>query len=225
MPSYRAVSPWAILALLVGLASPLALASLLLWVVPLLGVCLSLGALRSIHAQREQLSGAGLARLGLFLSVLMLVYVPARVVQRSAVLQPPAIQLADTALELIREGKLHEAHHLSTRQFLSRNPDQPLADEYAGNEKLTNAFERFRDGEAVAKLRQSGRFTLRRELVESSVGSATTDNFLIRYRIQPEQETRSFPLWVTVERLRENTSGEATWWLRELVLNDPARYP
>jgi hypothetical protein len=228
LPNYKTISPWAIAAFLIGLAAPLALVSLLLWVVPLLGVALGVNALRSIRLNREQFSGDGLAWCGLFLSLFMLVYVPARMTLRNRELQTHAAVLSDKVLELIQQQQLHEVHQLVTRQFISRDRNRPLVDYYSEDPKNLEVFQRFIDGEGIKKINEcKGDFKYQRELIETFVGDTNSDNFLVRYRIQPgeQQHQASFPLWITVERQRDLATGEITWWFRTMRLDDPAKQP
>jgi hypothetical protein len=68
-PAYRALSTSAVATLLLGALSALALLDSLLVVVPLVGIGLGLGSLRIIRRQSEELSGRGVARVGIALCV------------------------------------------------------------------------------------------------------------------------------------------------------------
>ena len=66
---YRPVSTLAVLSLIAGCSSVLALINQILWVVPLLAVGLSIAAIRDTSVQGSQKSGRGIALIGLALSV------------------------------------------------------------------------------------------------------------------------------------------------------------
>ena len=66
---YRPISTLAVLSLIAGCSSVLALINQILWVVPLLAVGLSIAAIRDTSVQGSQKSGRGIALIGLALSV------------------------------------------------------------------------------------------------------------------------------------------------------------
>src|SRR5687768_6560069 len=66
---YRVLSPWAIAGLVLGLASAVAFAHPVLWMVPILGLAASLLALRQISREAPEVSGRKAALWGLSLSV------------------------------------------------------------------------------------------------------------------------------------------------------------
>ncbi len=68
-PVYRPVSTLAVLALAAGLFSALALATPVLWVVPLLAAGLAVAAIRDTAADRPDRAGRGIALAGLALAV------------------------------------------------------------------------------------------------------------------------------------------------------------
>jgi hypothetical protein len=226
LPNYKTISAWAIASLLIGLAAPLALVSILLWIVPLIGLFIGGNALRLLNRNAEQSTGYGFVWLGLFLSLFMLVYVPTRLVLRNRELQTHAEMLADKVLELLQRNQLHEVHHLSTRQFLSRDPQRPLSEYYAADAKTMEAYERFTQGDGIEKLSElNGEFKFQRELIETFLGDANTDHFMVKVRIQPLAELQSTPfyVWITVERQRNVNTDEISWWFRNLQLTDPAK--
>ena len=66
---YRPISTLAVLSLIAGCSSVLALISQILWVIPLLAVGVSIAAIRDTSVQGSQKSGRGVALIGLALSV------------------------------------------------------------------------------------------------------------------------------------------------------------
>jgi hypothetical protein len=73
---YRALSTAAVASLIVGMLSPLAILDWMFVSVPAIGVALSLFALLKVRKHRDELSGEGLARVGLALSVLFGIFGP-----------------------------------------------------------------------------------------------------------------------------------------------------
>ena len=66
---YRPISTLAVLSLIAGCSSVLALINQILWVIPLLAVGISIAAIRDTSVQGSQKSGRGVALIGLALSV------------------------------------------------------------------------------------------------------------------------------------------------------------
>src|SRR5688500_10904316 len=82
LASYQGVSIMAVLALLLGVASALALVHPFLWVVPPVAVVLSILAIRAIDAPDSNLTGRRLAIAGLALALLFGLWAPSRVLTR-----------------------------------------------------------------------------------------------------------------------------------------------
>ncbi len=107
--SYRSLSNLAILAMLIGLLSPLALVVPLFIVIPLAGAAVALLAYSNIRAHAESLSGLTLAKIALFLSVFCLVAAPVKSLVRTQLYQRQADQAARQWLNTLAEGDLSEA--------------------------------------------------------------------------------------------------------------------
>ena len=225
LPQYRTISMGAIAALLAGLAAPLALVNVILLAVPLGGIFLAAGALRSIKRNQEITSGAWLARAGLFLSVFMLAFVPMRIVLRNQEMRGNAVALGDKVFELVREGRLYDVHHLSTRTFVGRDPSRSLAEYYAESPKLPEIYLRFIEDESVKKLTDlNGEFTARLAGVDAFSGDSDVDGFVLRYRVQSKHQATQppFTIWLTVDRRIDDKSHEPIWWFRGIHTRDPA---
>lgn len=107
--SYRSLSNLAILAMVLGLLSPLALMVPLFIVIPLAGATVALLAYSNIRAHAETLSGRTLAKIALFLSVLCLLATPVKSLVRTQLYQRQADQAARQWLNTLAEGDLSEA--------------------------------------------------------------------------------------------------------------------
>ncbi len=92
---YRALSTAAVAALIFGLLSLTALLDTWMVVVPIVGICWGLIALRQIHARPAELTGAGLAVCGLALSTVLLFAGPAWVYYSEMSRVPPGHQIID----------------------------------------------------------------------------------------------------------------------------------
>ncbi len=107
--SYRSLSSLAIVALVLGLISPLVLLSPLFMVIPLAGIAASLLAIYKIRTQSEVLTGVTLAKIGLFLCVFCLIVAPTKTTVRSRLYEQQADQAARQWLNTLAEGDLSEA--------------------------------------------------------------------------------------------------------------------
>jgi hypothetical protein len=105
---YRSVDPLAIVALVVGLISPLALGFPILVVVPIVGALVALAAVARIGRDAWR-SGRAVALVGLALSSCFLVAPLARYATAEWLLPRQARPVADRFLELLQEGRPEEA--------------------------------------------------------------------------------------------------------------------
>src|SRR5436190_22132554 len=113
LDSYRAVSGFAVVSLLVGIASAVVIVVPMMWFVPLLGVCLSLMALARIAAAGPVLEGRKLALLGLALSIIFVVEVPVEYLSTRWWLVREAQPTAEELFAALRQGDPFKAHELS----------------------------------------------------------------------------------------------------------------
>jgi hypothetical protein len=145
---YRPMSTAAVLALILGLASPLALAWNVLWLIPLLGVLTAAVALRRIKSSDGTLAGARAAVVGLGLSLLV-----GSMVMSSRYTRDRAVAAQGTPwglkwCELLLEGKAAEALELK-QDPMTRRPFNSLDDFYANNESARQRLAEFREEPVV----------------------------------------------------------------------------
>jgi hypothetical protein len=111
---YSQLAPLAVIALLLGMASPLALVGPLFFLVPAAAIGLALLALGKIRQSDGALSGAGMARVGLALATICLVATLVRGAVRDRLLQDQAGATARRWLELMTAGDVVSARALLT---------------------------------------------------------------------------------------------------------------
>lgn len=153
---YRSVSKLAVAALLAGLASLLALLSPGLLGLSLLGVILSLLAIRRIAQSEGELVGRTAAIVGLVLS---LAVGAGLLAHRSTVQRLVAQQAGPWALEwceLVKAGDLEVALELTRPSSVRRPFNQELVDFYATDETGRQSFEKFSSNEVVKLLSSAG---------------------------------------------------------------------
>ncbi|MGD0137685.1 MAG: DUF4190 domain-containing protein [Tepidisphaeraceae bacterium] len=132
---YVAVNVTAVIAVLFGLASLLAIASPVLLIFPLVGVALGVVALRQVKQSNGTQTGAGLAILGLALSGIitaaLLCYQGYQVLQRRAD-QHALASLCQKFGELIDQRKFAEAYDLFDSDFQTRVSKQAFISQLTG---------------------------------------------------------------------------------------------
>ena len=111
---YSQLAPLAVIALVLGLASVLALIGPLFFLVPLAAIGLSLLALSKISRSDGALTGAGLARVGLALATISLIASLVRGEVRDRLLQEQAAAAAERWLQFMTEGDVANARALLT---------------------------------------------------------------------------------------------------------------
>lgn len=132
LAQYRTLSGQAVVGLLFGLASPLALVDPLLWAIPVVGIFLNLWALRIIKREPTVLAGRKRALCGLFLSLAMVGAVPASIYASRVLIQQQAQQVANEWFARLRDGKLENAKALMPRPSSKKS----IREDTIGNDPL-----------------------------------------------------------------------------------------
>ncbi len=135
---YRSVEPWAIVGLLLGFLSPVALLGRLLLLVPPLGILINAIALRRVARDSNRIGRAS-ALIGLGLSVLFAVAPMAQMTSNFLLLRPQARPVADKFFEYLRQGQPERAVTLRVtpdlRQTLEQQDSEGLWTFYRNNEE------------------------------------------------------------------------------------------
>ena len=108
--AYRAVSPLAVAALVLGLLSPAAFLSPLLWPIPIFAIVFSAFALSRLRRDADRYTGGGLVFAGMLVALLFLGWAPARYMQRMTITEARAAAVAKDWAKLVSDGRLEEAH-------------------------------------------------------------------------------------------------------------------
>ena len=110
---YRALSPWAVIALVLGLISATAFVSPVLWIVPVLGLSAAAMALRQIRASENEMTGRRAALWGLGLSVAFGIGAVADRGATSWRLEAEATAFATLWFDHLQHDRPHLAHQLT----------------------------------------------------------------------------------------------------------------
>ena len=249
LTGYRPVSRLAIVSLVLGLLSAAALLHPLLWILPILAVLLAGIAFRQTVAPASELRGTGLALTAISLGIP--VRLPCRVlaIQFSAALDRQASEYSTAWLELVRQGRLKEAHQLTMYSAERLSPDVSLEEAYAKREKaksktdpgaraandmegadleslmtesLSDRFRSFFAGQPLAKLIALDRTwkAQYRESVGHSRLSQYTREVAQRFVISYQDRGQPQTMDVVVVVERTRVGREANWRIQFRVRSD-----
>jgi len=109
LTQYRPISPLAVIALLVGLVSGLAIFHNLLWLVPVIGIVLSAVALKHTAPPDAIVSGRTAAIIGLAFSVLFGAMAVTTTFVEKRIVDKHAVEFASNWMNIARSGNLPQA--------------------------------------------------------------------------------------------------------------------
>ena len=221
--NYRSLSVLAIIGLLFGLASPLCFGAPLLMIIPIIGIVISILALRQIAASDGTLAGTWAAATGLILCVAFAV----APFTRSYVLQTMRTQQADVfARQWLSEmvaGKTEQAYRLTTDSLRRPAPQEP-----GDNTPRPDPYTTFLDLPLVKALTAAGPDAEFRPEQPVSYDAQSFHRVYVRqrYRITPKAgDANAQPLVVDVTTQRAKLPGEdASRWLVQ-SFDDPNKEP
>lgn len=140
---YRTLTPLAVVGLILGLCSPLAFLSTLLVIVPLLGIVVSLAALRRIASSDGSVIGRPAAVVGLVLSTICASAIPAQAAGMRWLMNRQAQPIAKQWFDLLAEGNPHEALELKSPPQERRLLGSALPEYYASDETAYKTLQDF----------------------------------------------------------------------------------
>ncbi len=224
LSQYRAISPWAVATLLVGLAAPLALVGPLLWWVPLLAIPVGLLAARQLRQTDPQYVGHKAAIAGACLAALFFAWSVTQRVSREVRIASEARQLAADYLQLILAGKLPEAHQVQSAASRRQPPGIDLAAFYEAQSDAKKDLEAFRKGEPVGSLAgKSSEFEFGPGSVTRHTSDGLGDYFQLRYElVRGELPGGTSTVWISAKREHRPDSGASEWQITSISLTEPS---
>jgi hypothetical protein len=220
---YPSISVPAVLTLLLGVASAGALIGPLWWCVPFAGAALAVWALRSIAGSERVLLGRRAAVIGLVLSLLFVAWGMTRFYSRQHVLRDQARQHAEQWLQLVQQGRLHEAHQLHLAQEERQAPDVDLVKYYRDTREPRRDFRSFFDLPPLREIVDQGtqgqlRFEGDKEILTEAATGTKKDSITLRYTLdyQQDQRPKSLPFLITLTRTRNHGEADARWEVRSV---------
>ncbi|HEV3021882.1 MAG TPA: hypothetical protein VGX76_05425, partial [Pirellulales bacterium] len=230
----RGLSSLAVVGLLAGLLSPLAMFYTLPKVFPVTAVIASALALWQIAAQAPNLAGRKAALAGLFLGLMFLVAPPADAWVYRYYLRREARQFAAAWIEDVREGKVYQAHDLmidpKKRVPPDVPPDMPLekyyADYYSRSDYQRRMLPLFIDRPMVRTLFALGKSAEYRFYETAEEGGEGGNDFVkstYAVTFTDEKRKKTFFISLAMSRSIDRASGRCEWTLARV--DGPERPP
>ncbi len=141
---YQALSPLAVVALLLGVGSSLVLISPLFLMVPGAAVVAAFVSLRQISANPD-LTGRRVALAAVVLAALFAAWTPSYIVLRNVKLNHEARAFSSAWLNLISQGRYYEAHQWSEPYDSRLSTSEGIEEVYLKDGKLLQAYEQYFD--------------------------------------------------------------------------------
>lgn len=210
LEGYRQLSTLAIVSLVLGLLSPVALFGGVLFVAPLLAIVLGFSALGWIGALPEARSGRSLALWGVGLAVGCLSMAIVKPLAITQILIGQSRPTAEVWLEQLRTGNLTAAEAITTKPGKSR----PTL--YEPQNKPPTFLERFPD---IVKLQSLDDWQGVKFLRSSYPVKAPRGDWLIElvYRLESKGSSDGRQLTLLLKRLH-NKAGVSPWLVSRLAL-------
>lgn len=207
---YRALSLLALVALVLGLLSPVCWAAPFLLIVPAAAVAAALVALAGIQRAEGRLTGAALARVGMTIALISAAAAVVRGPVRAALIERQLLPLAQEFVDRIADGRWDGALDLMTEGGLYSFSPQPApgSPQPSEEEARATAAAEFRKHDVGILLSSGGPWRLRR----------------IGPRVQPIDERTTVRVTATFELLPDDGAGKPADSLLQLEFLRAAQY-
>lgn len=219
--AYRAVSVKSVLGCILGLCSPLALISPLLWAVPALGAILSAVAMCETTLATTIYTGRKLALFGLSLSLIFGVTAVTRNAIHQWLVRAEAERFAQSWFGFLAQDQPHMAHHLTIApkdrrplntplwSFYSKNPAARQSLEEFVNEPLTRTLLSLEDRALVRLWKTRGPWRK-----PASLSSPRTDYIYQIYAVTYNDSGKPTTFFVELQLGRSQKNSSALWQVR-----------
>lgn len=138
---YRSVSRMAVFALVLGVLSPAALIHPVLFAIPWIGLIVSWRALHNVARPDSSATGYGLAMGGFILAAVFGSWGPAKTVMEHTILTRQAREFCEDWIELVRDGRLQDAHRWMLAPIQRPDPRMPTQQFYEEHVELQQDLE------------------------------------------------------------------------------------
>ena len=210
---YRSVSALAVVALLLGLASPLCVIAPLLMVIPIVGAVVSFLALRQISESGGALVGRGAAIAGLVLCVVSGVAAVSRTKVTEYLRTQQAEVVAQQWFELLQSGEKEPAFRLTVR---GASPPPPASPDTPPDAPAEDPLAEFLHDPVVEAIQSAGQSATVQLVENIDYAAEPRGQYFVRQRflVTPPKAASGEPFDVTLTLQRARVSGErAMRWL------------
>jgi hypothetical protein len=224
LAGYRTVSPLAIVAVILGLASALILTTPLLALLPVAAILTAVAALRGIKLSGGQLAGWWPAVGGLCLATFFLGWGLSSHLARQTVLEQRAREMADVFLGLLQEGKSREAHQFRQPPSTRITSPEAIAEHYAKNPEAAKDLQNFVTQAGVKDLIVRGESArVQFEGVTTATRDGQADMLVLKYSYEPagKPSGERQPLFVHVNRRFDEATKRPQWEVTGISTTPP----
>lgn len=210
---YRAVSRLAVVGLVCGLLSPLAMMAVPFWAVPALAMGLSALALWRIARPALALTGRKAAMVGLVLGLVFAVAAPTDWLVYRRHMRKEARQFADLWFDYLRHGQPQKAHQLTLPPAERWRMDEALWEYYRASDENAAELRRYAARPPIRAILALGEKAQVRYDQTLDQGSARTLDWvrpIYAVTYMEDGQRKTFFVAVVLERTRVD-DGRASW--------------
>jgi hypothetical protein len=217
--AYRAVSGLALLGLLLGVFSAVALMVPLLWIAAIAGVIVNVVALRRIATHSPALIGRKAALVGVTLSAIFFAAIPADLLTYRWLLRDEARKYAATWFDYLRAGEPHKAYELTVGPMIRDRVDDSLWEFFReGSDERSMLVNFLRKPAVGALMALKDKATVRYYDTESQWSEKETDHVYQTYAVTyPDSEgLKTFFVGLVLDRTAESHTKHAFWQITRI---------
>jgi len=220
---YRTISWSAVIAVILGLASAVALVSPIFSPVAVAAVVVAILALRQIAASEGQLIGRAVAISGLCLATLFFGWGVGRYLTRQWALEENARRTADVWFQLIQSGRLREAYQFRLPAAARIMSPEALAEHYTQNQDAAQELAQFLANPLINELVSlKDRANVRYEGARST-RNGLVDRMVLKYTYErPAAPDHRQPMWIHLTRQTDENSRRPEWEIEASQTLPPA---
>jgi len=215
LSEYRAVSPLAIVGLLLGAASPLASIRLFLLIVPAAAIFVCLLALRRIRESRGQVFGRKAAWIGMCSAVFFATVATSYDFARERLVFRQARPIADLFFAALTNGEPHKAIQLTKVPSVRQPFDDQLWDHFRKDDEARDGLEKFVAHPLIRALLSLGHRAQVRHFrdvrVERATGRSEQVSILYTVTYDKEGQKTSFFVSLVLDRALYGDSTTPQW--------------
>ncbi|MBX3415855.1 MAG: hypothetical protein KF708_24445 [Pirellulales bacterium] len=218
---YRAINHWAVLTLILGLASALVLVHPILAILPVLTLVSGAVALRQISYYWPAYTGRWAALAGIWFALVFAIATPTRIFLWRYQMETEAIRFGDQFMRMLLDGRAIEAHQLTVAKNIRMPPDETMYDSYRADPARKEGVRAFVAEPAVHTLLALGpQATARLYEVESLYTNGDAAAAALLYAVTYDDRGTRRTFFVRLIDVRESHRSERAGWRVHRVFGD-----